>query len=847
MITSRTFLFSFFRPKYSLLLVATAILPSLAQGQIPGMGGGASSAPKVYDGKITGAVLDSVSGAPVAYCTIALYEKANTKPVDGAVADEKGFFRLKNLKNSRYRLTVSFIGYETRTLDSLFITDKDPVVELGNLMLSPAVKLLKEAVVEGEKPLIEMKVDKLIYNADKDISSKGGNSQDVLRKVPMVSVDLEGNVMLQGTQNVRVLINDKPSSLMAASVADALKMIPADEIEKVEVITSPSAKYDAEGTGGIINIITKKKNIQGLSGSVNAGAGTRSSNLFSNLNFRQGRWGTGLNIGGFGYTGIGEIRNIRTTTSSAVSTYLLQTGDNRTYGFGPYAQLNSDVDLSSKSSLSGSFRLNNFNNGSRGKTANDFSFDGTNYSNVFTNDYSTVTNGLSFDGNIDYKKSFRKKEQELTLSAQSTTNNRLTDYEVSRLDYSESPYYEETSKNRNLNNEKTLQADYAQPVGKDFLMETGAKAIFRDVVSDYTYDTLDFSGDAFVEDQARSDRFDYRQDVIAGYAQGTYTVGKFGLKAGLRYELTTIEGVIRDADSSFTNRYDNFIPSGTVSYSKPGKYSMKVSYTQRIQRPGMTYLNPWVNTSDSLNITYGNPELEPETSHGFEFGFNTFRKFGSINASVYHRFTDNSIESIRTIQDEDIYVTTYDNIGKNYTTGMSLGINIMWQMKVFCGANANLSYYKVKTSGYLQGLSNDGLNYSFSIFGNYKFGKQWGVMVFGSFNGPKISVQGSSTSFWYYNASARREFKNGKGGIGVGLDNFASWYMHFRNSYSGEGFTYEGDNKFLFLGARVSLDYRFGKMEFSGPKKKGIRNDDLKDDGGGGGMEGGGMMGGGRK
>ncbi len=810
-----------------------------------GMGGGA---PKVYDGKIIGTVIDSLKGTPVAYCTISLFEKGSVKPVNGEVANEDGFFKIKNLKNGKYRLSISFLGYTTLFIDSIVISDKDPSIELGTLLLPPSATMLKEAVVEGEKSLIELKVDKLVYNADKDISVKGGNSADVLRKVPMVSVDLDGNVMLQGTQNVKILINDKPSSLMAASVADALKMIPADEIEKVEVITSPSAKYDAEGTGGIINIITKKKNIEGISGSVNAGAGTRSSNLFSNLNFRKGRWGTGVNLGGFGYQGMGELTNTRSSISpnASLPTYLLQTGDNRNFGFGPYAQLNADVDLTSKSSLSGSFKMNDFNNGSSGKISNDFSFDGTNYKQLFTNDYKTVTNGLSYDASVDYKRSFKKKEQELTISAQLSDNDRKTHYDVDRLNDSDVSYYKETSLNRNLNSEKTLQADYAQPFGKKFLLETGAKTILRGVTSDYDYDVYDFTTSTYVRDNTRSNIFDYTQNVYAGYGQGTWTIGKFGIKTGLRYELTHVNGRLEADSTAFQNDYDNFVPSATFSYANPGKYTVKLSYTQRIQRPGMTYLNPWVNQSDSLNITYGNPELEPEISHGFELGYNTFKKFGSINASAYHRFTKNSIESIRFVNTDDIYVTTYDNIGKNYTTGVSVGVNIMWQMKIFCGANANLYYYKVKTTDFAQPLTNDGINYNFNLFGSYKFTKQWGIMAFGNFNGPKISIQGTSTSFWYYNLSARREFKNGKGGIGLGLDNFATWYMHFRNNYSGEGFTFDGDNKILFLGARISLDYRFGKMEFSSSKKKNIKNDDLKD-GGGDGMEGGGMMGGGRR
>lgn len=804
--------------------------------QVPGGFGG--SAVKIYDGKITGVIVDSLTKEPVSFGTISLFEKGSVKPIDGTVTDEKGDFKLKNLKKGKYSIGISFLGYTARTIDSLVVTDRKPVVDLGKIYLTPSATLLKEAVVEGEKPLIEMKVDKLIYNADKDISVKGGNSADVLRKVPMVSVDLDGNVMLQGTQNVRILINDKPSSLMAASVADALKMIPADEIEKVEVITSPSAKYDAEGTGGIINIITKKKNIEGVSGSVNAGAGTRSSNLFSNLNYRQGRWGTGLNVGGFGYLGFGELTTDRVTEYS----YLRQTGDNKNYGLGPYIQLTGDVDLTSKSSMSGSFRLNNFLNKSTGVTANLFSTDGVNYDEQFTNDYESKTNGLSYDASVDYKRSFKKKEQELTLSAQLSNNDRKSEYDVIRTDPSDIAYYQETSLNRNLNEEKTIQADYVHPLGKKVTIETGLKTILRDVTSDYDYQIYDYPSDAFVEDPLRSNIFYYHQDVYAGYGQGTFTVGKFGVKAGVRYEHTEVKGEFETEEEPFSNDYNNVVPSATVSYSNPGKYTMKLSYTQRIQRPGMTYLNPWVNASDSLNITYGNPELEPELSHGFELGYNTFKKFGSINLSAYHRFTKNAIESVRFINEDDIYVTTYYNIGENYTTGMSAGVNIMWQTKIFCGANANLFYYKVISKGLPEEYTNDGVNYSFNLFGSYKFSKRWGIMAYGNFNGPRYSIQGKSTSFWYYNLSARREFKNEKGGFGIGLDNFASWYIHFRSDYSGNDFSYTSDNKVFFLGARISFDYRFGKMEFnSGKKKRGVKNDDLKD-GGGEGMD----MGGGK-
>ncbi|MCC7232185.1 MAG: TonB-dependent receptor family protein, partial [Bacteroidia bacterium] len=418
---------------------------------------------------------------------------------------------------------------------------------------------------------------------------------------------------------------------------------------------------------------------------------------------------------------------------------------------------------------------------------------------------------------------------------------------ISSLDSLMTENYRETSLNNSRNRELTFQADYVHPLTKKFILETGAKSIFRTVYSDYDYKVFDFPSDAYFTDAVRSNTFDYLQDVYAGYGQLSATVKKFGIKTGVRYEHTRVHGSYSQGSASaFSNDYDNWVPSATVSYTQQSKYTLKLSYTQRIQRPGFTYLNPYVNQSDSLNISYGNPLLGPEKSHAFELGWNWFRNFGSINTTVYHRFTNNAIEGIRFVDTNDVYVSTYGNIGENYSTGMSIGINVMWQMKIFLGSNFNMYYYKVKTENFSQHMMNDGINYNISFYGSYKFTKRWGVQAFGNFNGPRYSVQGKSTSFFYYNLSARWELKNEKGGIGLGLDNFASPYMNFRNEYKGEGFTYVNNNKVTFFGVRISFDYRFGKMDFSGnqKKKRGIRNDDLKDNGGDG-MDGG-MMGGGK-
>jgi len=808
----------------------------------PGAAGGAT---KVYDGKVSGTVIDSVTQAAVEFATIALINKENNKPIDGAVTDENGNFKIKNIKNGNFKISVSFIGYTTVEIDNIDITDKKKSFHFEKIIFAADGKYLKEAVVEGEQSLIENKIDKIVFNADKDITTKGGNATDVLKKVPMVSVDLDGNVMLRGTTNIRVLINNKPSSIMAGSVADAMKMIPADNIEKVEVITSPSAKYDAEGTGGIINIITKKKNIEGLSGSVNASAGTRSSSLFGNINYKKGRFGVGSGFGGFMYRGLGNSEALRSSTTALSPFYLKQKGSNNNLGVGPSLSLNFDYDISSRNNLSLTTKVNNFYNRSNTDVDNLVSFDNNEYTEIFRRQANNKTNSLGFDVNLDYKRSFKNPSKEFTVSLQTIRSNRTTAYDALQYTPSDSLTLDETSENLNVNKEHTLQIDYVLPVNKKIELEAGAKGILRNVNSDFDFNVFDFASQQYNYDSIRSNVFDYDQNVAAAYLQSSFKIkDKYGIKAGARFEQTYVKGDNSIKDNKiFRNDYYNVIPSVTVSYTNKKRNTLKLSYTQRIQRPSMQFLNPYVNDSDPNNISYGNPTLEPELSHAMEMGYNFFKGFSSINTSLYHRRTNNSIENIRFINANNILVSTYDNIGKNTSTGMSLGGNYMYKMKFMIGGNFNVFYYTVNSNTENFKLKNDGINYNINFFSSYTFTNRWGVQGFGNFNGPKYTVQGKSTSFFFYSVGARREFKSKKGGVSFGLDNFASPIMNFKSEYKGDDFTSVSDNKILFFGARISLDYRFGKMEFkNSEKKKRIKNDDLKQgegDGMGGGMGGG--------
>ncbi|MEQ8423526.1 MAG: carboxypeptidase-like regulatory domain-containing protein, partial [Cyclobacteriaceae bacterium] len=309
-------------------------------------------------GKLSGTVLDTSTGEPVEYATIAVIDPQTGKPINGTVADGKGKFVVKDIPNGKYNITISFIGYETITR-SVEFTGTNHEADFDKISLSPSVQVLNEITVEGEKSLIEERIDRMIYNAENDITSKGGDASDVLRRVPLLSVDLDGNVSIRGSENIRVLINNRPSTITAGSVADALKQIPADEIKSVEVITSPSAKYDAEGTSGIINIITKKTVLEGATLNVNSSFGNRGSNLGLRGGYKKGK--VGLSLGGwgrYGYNTLGSFENTQITSDLVFNKLTtIQNADTRSNYLRANYTFGMDYDFNDKNFITSSVRF----------------------------------------------------------------------------------------------------------------------------------------------------------------------------------------------------------------------------------------------------------------------------------------------------------------------------------------------------------------------------------------------------------------------------------------------------------------------------------------------------------
>jgi outer membrane receptor protein involved in Fe transport len=794
------------------------------------------AAPK-GNGKVTGIVRDSTNSQPVEFANIALIDPSTNKPVNGAVADEKGKFSITKILNGNYFVDISFIGYHTKRLP-IKITEKKGDIELGFIAVSPSDKVLNEVVVQGQKNLIEEKVDRTIYNAENDATAKGGDATDVLKRVPMLSVDLDGNVSMRGSQNIKVLINNKPSTISASSVADALKQIPADQIKTVEVITSPSAKYDAEGSAGIINIITKKNTLQGLTMNIDASAGLRGSNLGLNGNYRREKMG--FSLGGFGrsnYNQPGSFTNEQTNRLLNIPT--IQSADTRlTNVFGRYT-LGWDYDIDKNNSLTASvqYGVRNNLNGQDHLRTNTNGID-TRLSNVNVTD-----NSGNVDASLTYTRTFKKPQREFSLLTLYSVNNRTNDFVSNQLNVlsAQSVGYQKNN-NQSANTEVTLQADYQTPLGKKSIIEFGGKEIIRKVKSDYSYFNAG-ADENYIVDPARTNVFNYDQTVSGGYAAYTASLTKsYSLKAGGRYEYTTINAFFQDERRLTIPSYGIVVPSLNLSKRLKNGSSLKVAYNRRIQRPSIQFLNPNIQASNPKNISYGNPDLQPEFTNNYELSYSTFIKGTSLNFSTFMRNTRESIQSIRTIS-KDTVRTTYQNIGKEDAYGLNLFVNINISNKFSLNGGVD-AYYAVLDNNLpgLNNISNSGWVYNARLFGSYNLTKTWGFQFFTFYRGRQVQLQGVQGGFGIYSLSLRKEMANKKGSLGFGAENFFYPSITVRNNQSSTSFSQETVSVITNLNFKITFSYRIGKMSLEAPRKrkKSINNDDLKEEGGGNGDQGGG-------
>lgn len=800
-------------------------------------GGGFNRGPSIK-GKIEGNLIDTTNNEAVAYATVAIKKHKSSLALDGVVTDESGSFKFENVANGKYDLVFSFIGYNEKTI-TVETTLKDPDLHLGKMFLMPASYELDAVEVQGERALIENKVDKIVFNAENDASIAGGDATDVLRKVPMLSVDLNGNVSLRGSTNVRILINGKPSGMFATNVADALKMFPANQIKKVEVITAPSAKYDGEGSSGIINIITTGKNMEGVAGNINTSIGNRQNNAVLGLNIGKGRFGFNSSGAVFYSTPASGDFNF-SREDNGVLTYE-QNGSTRTSRLGAQGTLGAFYDFNGFNSINTSFNFRGFGFDQNGSVLGLVNFGG------FVDQFTRATKGNNlfggFDWSTDYTKKFEGVEgKEWSIAFQLNKDN--TDSETNVVENHN--LFDTLSRISNIfndgdNYEYTIQTDFVQPFKKGAKLELGAKTVFRDIISDFYNESL--QNGVYVKNPLATNIFDYNQDVYAGYASFSFILAKkHNFIVGGRYEHTAIKGQNRFGETNpFANDYGNFLPSVTYSLNLPKFRSIKLSYTQRIQRPSLQYINPFNNNADQLNLQTGNPDLLPELVHQVETAFNgTFGGFTTFS-SIYYKYTDDIIESILTRDANGVALTSYSNVGTNQSVGLNTFISKSIK-KITLRGGGNIYTYNSKGVINEQSLERNSFMYQLFVSGEYTITGSLKTDFFGMFRSPQRTLQGDNPSFSIYGLGLRKEWKSMSFGLRVIQPHTPD--LKFASNIKGNGFTQKSEFSIPFRSLGVSYSYKFGKVDFRERQSK-IKNSDLKagDGGNQGGASGGGTSG----
>lgn len=810
------------KPVRKIFVAISVLLVLFAQSQSSGKG------------KISGKVVDSLSGTPSEYASVTLLEQSGSKTVNGGVTDKSGRFSLSGIKSGTYALLVEAIGYTSAKLNGIVVDEAKAAVALKPFYLTAKQNTLQSVTVTASGKLVTNKIDKLIYNAERDITSQSGVASDVLRKVPQVSVDVNGNVELAGSSSIRFLINGKPSTAFGNSVADVLQSLPASQIKSIEVVTNPGAKYDAQGLGGIINIVLKQNNAQGINGNVSLAAGTRANNGSFNFNARKGTFGINAFISGNYRPALdAPVTTDRagSDTAAKITGLLHQEGISHFNRFGFQTGANIDWSPDKKNNFTGSFAYDRFGNRGNGFISQRQQLYGQNtspaVSDVSTESYTNSRFWLhAVDASLGYKRTFAKDEQELEISLNSSFGKSHTTADNYQLLLPEAKrFYGNNSSNPGKENETEFTVDYTHPLKKDVKLGVGTKYTAMDIASSSTVYSLQPAAGASVFDRFLSNDLDYRQRVYAGYAELSFSAGSlFDTKIGGRYERTEISSFFSNAQQQAkTPGYENFVPSVFLSRKLGEDGLVKLSYAKRINRPDYGDLNPFITTSDPKNLSTGNPFLQPEISHRIEAGYNReLGKAGAASATLFYRMNEKDIQPFiryyTSFQVGDsvynnVAVTRRENIGQEKNTGLMLFSDLRPTGKL--GFRTNLMLFHRRTINQQNpGYNSTNFNYRLNANATYQFTSSLVAEFFGNFNSARNEAQGKYPSTVTYSFAARKQFWNKKGSLALTTTNPFANYLIQKTALFGPGFTINRVQKIPVRSFGINFTWKFGGLEF---------------------------------
>ena len=795
----------------------------------------AANDPVKDKGRISGRVLDKETQQVLEFVPVTLMT-LDSAVVSGVLSSADGSFELKELPDNTYLVKVDFIGFESQ-FTRVDITPDQREIDMGDVLLSSAGNLDAVEVV-GESSAFKVEIDKKIYDPDKNPDNQGGTGLDVMRNVPSIDVDPDDNITLRGDANVNILIDGRP---VAIPISQLLKQLPAAAIDEIEIITNPSAKYDPEGTSGIINIKLKKNDTKGLNGNTSLSAGYGNyykANAGVSLNFMSNKLNISSALNGssglFGYGGTLDRTLLGDTTYGL--TYL---DDGVTSGYTGYGSLGFDYFLNDKNTL--------YLNGSA-VIRTDTNYRALNYEflqdEVLTSTSDRVSHAnnaiRNFDVNGGWQKKFVKDGHELSLDGRWSSSQTPNGEDIFQSYFDQTGILTgddinqvtENNTNRELRN---VRLDYTNPVSDSFKLEFGFHYTGRSAEDDFYSESWDAASDVFYPDTSLNNEFHYTQNVYAPYATAAKQFKGWGLKVGLRAEQTYTLSELINTQEEFRNDYFALFPSAHLSLGKTPFSQWQVSYSRRINRPETEELNPFTSYTDPFTLQTGNPFLRPEFIHVFEAGHNWIKEKFSLMSTVYYRLITDQKRRYVYVED-NISIVSYDNLASSDLKGAEVILGFHPGQTLRSNLTLNYWHNTVNDPSAVSGSNNSdnqGWSANLQVTKSFKFGLT--AQLSGDYRGKMRVVQGYIKPSGAVNFSLRQKILKGRGSIGVRAQDI----FRTRNfSFVGDalnGYTFASDRYWESRQVWVSFSYFFGKM-IQGKQRKQIQSSDATDDVRGGGM-----------
>lgn len=786
---------------------------------------------------VKGVLVDSLSNEGEPYSTIRISLKSNpAKPVKLAVTGTDGKFSERLAAAGTYLISFTSVG-KSPVQREFSVSENRKNVDLGKILIAESTEMLKGVEVVAQKPLVKAEIDKVAYSVEDDPDSKTNSTLEMLRKVPLVTVDGEDKIQVNGSSNFKVHVNGKPNNMMSNNPTEVLKSLPANSVKSIEVITDPGAKYDAEGVAGILNIITTGGGMQGYTVTLNGGVSNRGYNASGYGTVQVGKFTV---TGNYAYNHNQSPRSYnesgREDFTSEQYKYLSSAGSSKNKGNFQYGSMEGSYEIDTLNLIT--FSMNMFGGKFKNNGLSHTSMLNANREHSYS--YNTLSNSenewSSLGANFDYQRSFKKKGEFLTFSYRysgSPDNSEAhTDYE----DLKDYPYelFNQYYDNDARTDEHTFQLDYTNPITKQHQIDAGVKYILRNNKSDSKYFKEDENG-VFQQDDDQSSKFKQSQDILAAYVGYQLKWKKMGGKAGLRFEHTLMDvEYAYMPDRNFDSDFNDLVPSASLSYQLSQTKTLRANYNMRISRPSIWYLNPFRNTSDPTNISYGNPDLDTEKSHQIGVTFSSFSPKFNVNVSMNYSFVNNGIERYSFLHD-GIQENTFGNIGHTNRTNLSLWMNWNPGSKTRISINASGAYADFKSEEEYLKVRNHGfygnlfLNAQQTLPGEIRFS------LYGGGGTPRVSLQGKGSSYSYYGIGLSRSFlKEKRLTVSLNASNIFTKYNTYRSTTTTSTFASWFENKYANRYYGVNVSWRFGELKAQVKKTaRGINNDDVKSGGGG--------------